>query len=111
MPENTLREAANYVIPKEVEVLLQDILMLAMGVNIRTAHTVFVWYSGHIDDFVIDIHEGGWTPNSHPTTTQRLSYMGKLNSGGSTEYTLDTLEAMKTMLLNYLSEDGEDDDR
>lgn len=49
---------------KSVQELINEVMTLAVRVNEKTETTVFVDFSGHINEFEICLYETGWRVNA-----------------------------------------------
>lgn len=81
--------------------LMAEVILLAMQVEEKTGHAVFVRYSGHVDHLEIDIRES--KENYHKEIASSGFY-----TKGDDERTIEKLKSVKRNLIGFL-EDGEVD--
>ena len=80
----------------EVNAALMELFEMVVDLNCRTPHDFFFHFSGHVDNFSLSVHEGGWKDGERGT---QLTFA--INLDHSKERVLKELATLKTQVLRY----------
>jgi len=87
---------------------ITECISLAIEVNKQTQHTAMVDYHGHVNQFCVVIHEGGWR-NDKDSYREYLEYRSNCFSNDSVPLIYEewTEEAHRVVEFKYIYLDSE----
>ena len=84
---------------KDIEKLLTEILLLGIKVNVKTKHSIFVAYSGHVNSYEFSMIRNGYPKNNGDF---KLEYLGKTYLDKDSRIVKEDLKYIKNKLTKLL---------